>query len=215
MTKIAEIFLSIAGEGSWMGRPAIFVRFSGCNLSCEWCDERHPAIDMEFGDVVSKVLNMSKTINRVVITGGEPLLQKSDCLSMVKIFVSSGYRTMIETNGTLINRLSPEELRILKLCEVTVSPKKGHVSGNSIRAAMNLSSNFKFVVGCKSWSLEEVKEIVEKYRIPKEVVWLMPLTVEGKIEDKLAKEIWNFCVENGYNYSDRLHVRVWRNEKGK
>ncbi len=215
MTKIAEIFLSIAGEGSWMGRPAIFVRFSGCNLSCEWCDERHPAIDMEFRDVVSKVLNVSKTINRVVITGGEPLLQKSDCLSMVKIFVSKGYRIMIETNGTLINRLSPEELRILKLCEVTVSPKKGHVSGNSIRAAMNLSSNFKFVVGGKSWSLEEVKEVVEKYGIPKEVVWLMPLTVEGKIEDKLAKEIWNFCVENGYNYSDRLHVRVWRNEKGK
>ncbi len=215
MPNIAEIFSSISGEGSWMGRAAIFVRFSGCNLSCEWCDEKHAGKYIELDKVIECVLSMSKKIKRVVITGGEPLLQKEDCISLIEKLSNNGFKIMIETNGTLINKLNSKDTQILKRCELTVSPKKGHVSGNSIRVAKNLFSNFKFVVGSKSWKLEEVKSIVDKYDISGEYVWLMPLTINGEIDDELTKEIWEFCVENGYNYSDRLHVRVWKGEKGR
>ena len=216
MPRIAEIFSSIAGEGAWMGRPAVFIRFSGCNLSCEWCDEKHARTGGTLTSMEEIIEECRRSgLKRVVVTGGEPLLQKEDCVSLVKKLMDVGFKVMIETNGTLLNRLSQEERAILRCCEITVSPKKGHLSGNAVRTAMSLSAQFKFVVGGESWSCEEVREIVEKYSIDRENVWLMPLSVNGVIEDDLARTVWDFCVKEGYNYSDRLHVRVWKGEKGR
>ncbi len=214
--KIAEIFPSIAGEGSWMGRVAVFVRFSGCNLNCEWCDEKHArnGVNMSVEEVVRKVRGYAN-VRRVVITGGEPLLQKSECIELVREL--DDYRIMIETNGTMLNKLHSDEKSVLRSCEITVSPKKGKISGNAVRAAISLSCQFKFVVGNAegAWKVEEVREFVEKYGICKEDVWLMPLSTGGEIDDKLAREIWESCVKNGYNYSDRLHIRVWKGERGR
>ena len=217
MPKIAEIFSSIAGEGSWMGRPATFIRFSGCNLSCEWCDEKHARSGEGEFRSVEEILEECRSagLRRVVITGGEPLLQKEDCLKLARELTKSGFRVMIETNGTLLNRLTQDERVVLRECEVTVSPKKGNVSGNAVRAAINLSAQFKFVVGENSWKCEEVRELVNRYSIDRESVWLMPMSVDGEIREELAREVWKFCVKEGYNYSDRLHVRVWKGEKGK
>ena len=217
--KVSEIFASIAGEGSWMGRPSIFIRFSGCNLACEWCDEKHARTgeNLSVDEVVEKVVEMSGSIRRVVITGGEPLLQKESCVKLIKELKKLNYDVMIETNGTLLNRLNQEEKEAVRSCEITVSPKQGKISGNAIRAAISLASQFKFVVGEGegAWKPEEVKKAVEKYGISKNAVWLMPMSVNDVIDDELAREVWEFCVREGYNYSDRLHVRVWKNIRGK
>ncbi len=217
--RISEIFASIAGEGSWMGRPSIFIRFSGCNLACEWCDEKHARTgeNLSVDEVVEKVVEMSGSIRRVVITGGEPLLQKESCVKLIKELKKLNYDVMIETNGTLLNRLNQEEKEAVRSCEITVSPKQGKISGNAIRAAISLASQFKFVVGEGegAWKPEEVKKAVEKYGISKNAVWLMPMSVNDVIDDELAREVWEFCVREGYNYSDRLHVRVWKNIRGK
>ncbi len=201
-----------------MGRPATFIRFSGCNLSCEWCDEKH-ARDIEGGEYLNlrEVVEECKKrrLRRVVITGGEPLLQKEDCIKLVKELTALGFRVMIETNGTLLNRLNQEEREILRNCEITVSPKKGHLSGNAVRTAISLSAQFKFVVGENSWRCDEVRDLARKYSIHNENIWLMPMSLNGIIDEDLARRVWEFCVKEEFNYSDRLHVRVWKNEKGR
>jgi len=221
MPKISEVFASIAGEGSWMGKPAVFIRFSGCNLSCEWCDEKHAKkgkiVDMD--ELLVEIAEVRKNccISRAVITGGEPLLQKDDCIKLILELRKLDLQVMIETNGTLLNRLDSKEKNVLRSCEITVSPKKGKISGNAIRAAMSVSSHFKFVIGegNGAWMPDDVRKVVEKYDIKRDLVWLMPMSINGVIDNELAREIWEFCVKEGYNYSDRLHVRVWGNIRGK
>ena len=102
--KITEIFYSIQGEGFWVGTPCIFIRLSGCNLSCSWCDTKHE---------IKKELNESEILEEikqyptkmVVITGGEPTQQLLiDLLMGLKM---AGYKIHLETNGTI--ELSPAE----------------------------------------------------------------------------------------------------------
>ena len=98
MKKINEIFYSIQGEGYYTGVPAIFIRFSGCNLNCEFCDTDHSLgkimSDEEILDIIRKF-----PAKHVVLTGGEPSMQLDDCfLSLLK---AQGFYLQIETNGTL------------------------------------------------------------------------------------------------------------------
>jgi organic radical activating enzyme len=99
---VVEIFDSIQGEGSWLGRPCTFVRMGGCNLSCPWCDTDHSHhVEKSIDEIVYRV-NMP----RVVLTGGEPLLQ--DLEPLVVRLTSMGIEVALETNGTLP---LPERLR--------------------------------------------------------------------------------------------------------
>ncbi len=115
--KINEIYYTIQGEGYYTGTPAVFVRFSSCNLACPWCDTNHLSGDlMTAGEIVKKVTSLwpSRTENPVVVlTGGEPALQTDDeliqALHAIKAFIA------IETNGT---REIPEGIDW-----VTCSPK--------------------------------------------------------------------------------------------
>ena len=99
--RVNEIFYSIQGEGAFAGTPAVFVRFSGCNLDCPWCDTDHsPAVEMtrdELEDAVAGLL-AGHDGAIVVLTGGEPALQLHDD---EPLFRGSARRICIETNGTL------------------------------------------------------------------------------------------------------------------
>ena len=100
--KINDIFYSIQGEGYYTGEPAVFVRFSGCNLACSWCDTNHLSGDLMTADEIEKKVTslwQGKDKNPVVVlTGGEPALQTDDeliqALHAIKAFIA------IETNGT-------------------------------------------------------------------------------------------------------------------
>lgn len=97
MRKINEIFYSLQGEGAFTGTPMIFIRFSGCNLSCVFCDTQHQSgrwmSDVEILDEVEKF-----PAETVVLTGGEPSLFIDD--EFIGLLHSHGYRVHIETNGT-------------------------------------------------------------------------------------------------------------------
>lgn len=103
--KINEIFLSIQGEGNYLGLPCIFVRTQGCNLHCPFCDTKDTwkggiedkDVDTVFGDI-NRIYNANK-VNLVVITGGEPCLQP-DLQDLVDKLIVNGYTVAIETNGT-------------------------------------------------------------------------------------------------------------------
>ena len=100
--RISEIFRSIQGEGRSQGLITTFVRLSGCNLNCSWCDTpyaREGGKEVPAGDIFQAVEFSS--CSRVCITGGEPLVQRDEVGSLVKQLDEAGYEVEIETNGTI------------------------------------------------------------------------------------------------------------------
>lgn len=97
MNKINEIFYSMQGEGYYTGKPAVFVRFSGCNLHCSYCDTQHTSFtELSDEDIVAEV--MKYPADFVVLTGGEPTLQATTHL--IDLLHEKGRYVSIETNGT-------------------------------------------------------------------------------------------------------------------
>ncbi|MCR5019054.1 MAG: 7-carboxy-7-deazaguanine synthase QueE [Bacteroidales bacterium] len=113
--KVNEIFYSLQGEGYWTGTPMVFVRFSGCNLKCPWCDTSHESgVEMTVDEILHAVLDASEgRCHRVCLTGGEPLL-KVDA-PLIDALHARNHLIHVETNGTLPR---PEGLDW-----VTMSPK--------------------------------------------------------------------------------------------
>lgn len=99
MYKVNEIFYSLQGEGRWMGRPAVFVRMSGCNLKCPFCDTDFRGYsEMSADDILSRCLEEGGECRFIVLTGGEPSLQVDE--QLISTLHQEGYYLSMETNGT-------------------------------------------------------------------------------------------------------------------
>ena len=120
MNKINEVFYSLQGEGRFTGKPAVFVRYSGCNLECDFCDTRHQSGKM-ISDEELIALVCQYPSSHVVFTGGEPTLFLKS--SILKSLRESGKFIQVETNGTL--RLDDEILHLIDW--ITCSPKNGNL----------------------------------------------------------------------------------------
>ena len=95
--RINEIFYSLQGEGHYAGTPAVFVRFSGCNLSCSFCDTRHQSgMDMTPDEILQAISRFPA--RRVILTGGEPTLQLT--AEFIELLHVNGYSVNVESNGT-------------------------------------------------------------------------------------------------------------------
>ncbi|MBF0479004.1 MAG: 7-carboxy-7-deazaguanine synthase QueE [Candidatus Omnitrophica bacterium] len=108
--KISEIFRSIQGEGKYLGADQIFVRFSGCNLSCGWCDtpasrDKSAGLTMDALDLLSAIARHGSGWHSVSLTGGEPLLQSDFLLEFLPQLKKKPERIFLETNGTLFQAL--------------------------------------------------------------------------------------------------------------
>jgi len=114
--KVNEIFLSIQGESTWQGMPFVFVRLSGCNLRCSYCDTTYAYDDGEeltVEQVETRIRQFDCT--RVEFTGGEPLLQE-ECFELASKMARDGYDVLVETNGTLdVSRL---DRRVVKIIDI-------------------------------------------------------------------------------------------------
>ena len=113
---VNELFYSIQGESTWSGLPCGFVRLSGCNLRCRYCDTQYAyehGFPMQVRDIVQQLNRMS--CSHVTITGGEPLLQK-DTPMLVSTLLQNGFNISVETNGSQdIGIVDPECVRIMDL----------------------------------------------------------------------------------------------------
>lgn len=118
--KINEIFYSIQGEGTRAGTANIFIRFSGCNLKCSFCDTEHESFtEMSINDIVNEM--KLYPCNWVILTGGEPTIH--DLKPLIKRLKKLNYKIAIETNGT-------NSTRFLNLDWIAVSPKKAWIHGD-------------------------------------------------------------------------------------
>lgn len=123
--RVSDIFYSLQGEGYHAGRAAVFIRLSGCNLKCPFCDTYFSRYNHMDEDVIlEKVKRIGKDCRFVVITGGEPTMH--DCTFLVDLLHSNGYEVAMESNGT---RLAPTALDWL-----TISPKQAFVMNGHVRA---------------------------------------------------------------------------------
>lgn len=135
MYKINEIFQSLQGEGFHTGTPAVFVRFSGCNLKCAFCDTRHQIGEMMSVQAIVDEINKYPMAPLVVLTGGEPSLFISE--DFVDKLKETGKRIAIETNGT---RHLP-----INLDWVTLSPKTGFMGGDAEPCVLRQCDELKVV----------------------------------------------------------------------
>jgi 7-cyano-7-deazaguanosine (preQ0) biosynthesis protein QueE len=221
-----EIFASIQGEGVSAGLPSTFIRLAICNLRCTWCDTAY-TWDWEHYDRAEQTMPLSidgafaaitaLPPRNIVITGGEPLIQRRQLERLVQELKVRGYRIEVETNGTV----SPGELREL-VDQFNVSPKLAH-SGNEgliridppvLREFASLDSAFfKFVVQGEA-DLAEVEALRDQFAVPPARVVLMP---EGRTAAELtARSPWlaETCNQRGYRFSTRLHILIWGDKRG-
>ena len=232
-----ELFYTIQGEGTNVGKPSVFLRLSLCNLHCSWCDtpytwnwENTPwKTDtgtkykkteqiISLSPLEIKSLLEKEKCKNLVLTGGEPLIQQVEIKKLLEL-LSSEWSVEIETNGTII----PESLAHFSHVQYNVSPKLSH-SGNPVELALIPASlewfskcpkaYFKFVLSRKE-DLEEVRELQERYNIPYERIVLMPRGTSSEEIKKSSLEIINLCMEHQYRFSDRLHVHIWGNTRAK
>ena len=229
--KISELFFSIQGEGELTGVPSVFVRTSGCNLRCRWCDTKYASWKPEgenvtINDLLEKVC--SYPARHVVISGGEPMIVKS-IKDFTRLLKESGKHITIETAGTLAPNGIQCDLASLspKLSDST--PKEGDISKEwidrheskrldyGILSEWVNSYNFqlKFVVS-KEEEIKEIQNVISRIegKIIPEKVLLMP---EGVDPDTLRSRydlLIDLCKENGYRLCNRLHIDLFGNTPG-
>ena len=206
MLKVCEIFLSIQGESSFAGLPCIFVRLSGCNLHCDWCDSRyHQEIqnEMSISEIIDAISEY-KPVDLVEITGGEPLLQK-DTPALLDTLERTGFRVLLETNGTLpISDIPPHVINIMDV----KCPSSGHKDSFLRENIIYLDpgrDELKFVIADKAdydfarefimynnlWGYKILFSAVFDRLQPKELVsWVIEDRLAVRIQLQLHKYIW-------------------------
>ncbi|MCX5899721.1 MAG: radical SAM protein [Proteobacteria bacterium] len=148
MLKVNEIFYSIQGESSFAGLPCVFVRLTGCNLRCSWCDTTYAydeGLDFSVEAVMARI--RAYPCRLVEITGGEPLLQ-NDAPVLARLLLDQGYTVLVETNGSLnIDHLDTRCVRIVDMkCPSSGESEKNDLSNLE---RLTMQDEVKFVVGSR------------------------------------------------------------------
>lgn len=234
-----EIFHSVQGEGVSTGAPRVFIRLSGCNLHCKWCDtaytwnwegtpfqhEKDEKFDLSAQTISLSVSEIADRVAAfqpvgIVITGGEPLLQQGrlpEIIAAIKAAAGPVW-VEIETNGSI--KPGAELARLVN--QFNVSPKLFH-SGNDTDLALKPESLtvfaslpstwFKFVIG-EPEDIAEVDQLVRHLKVGADRVMLMPLGTDTPTLRQRSAWLTDECLKRGYRFSDRLHIHLFGDTRG-
>ncbi len=226
---IAELYQSIQGEGEYLGTPSVFLRTTGCNLRCWFCDTpftswKPEGSDVPLAELIEKLLSFE--CEHIVITGGEPLLPR-DIEPLTEELKRAGRFITIETAGTVYRSVA---------CDLmSISPKLGNSTpsiSRSVRWATRHEAlrhrpdvireltrryryQFKFVID-ESGDVEQVEHYLSSLpEIDRSRVWLMPQAVSAI--DLTEKSAWlEPLAENaGFRFTSRWHIAEFGNERGR
>jgi 7-carboxy-7-deazaguanine synthase len=207
--KINEIFYSVQGEGKWTGLPNIFIRTTGCNLRCKYCDTKYAYDDGTEMSMESIVKHIGKYPGKYVcITGGEPLLQ-DEISYLVTMLLKKGYNICLETNGSMnIKSFSDKKSLMISLdikCPSSNMHEKMDFDNISL---LNKRDQLKFIIKDEK-DYNYAKDIIKKYK-PKCTVFFQP--VWGTNSTNLAK--WILADRLDVKLGLQMHKILWGNKRG-
>jgi 7-carboxy-7-deazaguanine synthase len=167
--QITEIYRSIQGESSFAGLPCIFVRLTGCNLRCDWCDSEYTFTGgqrMSLEEVEAEIAHLLP-VKLVEITGGEPMLQEREVVPLMERLLASGYQILLETSGERLLERVPKQ--VVKIVDVKC-PHSGE--GESFRLsnleALTRQDEIKFVLSNRV-DYEFARDFVHEHALPTRV----------------------------------------------
>lgn len=234
---INELFYSLQGEGKLAGMPTVFVRTSGCNLRCWFCDSYHTSWEpthawMDLENIIEDV--EGHDAEHVVLTGGEPMMHEVS-VELLDRLGDRGYHTTVETNGTIYRDAHIDLASISpKLASSTPTPERNPKGEGDwaerhekqridIEALSGLvdeyESQLKFVV-TDTEDITEITNLVERVRdatsssVADSDVLLMPEGVTREELEETRTMVAELAMEHGYRYTPRLHVNLWNDAPG-
>jgi 7-carboxy-7-deazaguanine synthase len=227
--RIAEIFHSIQGEGLLAGVPSIFIRTSGCNLRCHWCDTPYASWkpegpEMSVSEILKKISEWD--CNHIVLTGGEPMIAP-DLPELATALKKQKKHITIETAGTVLPNGIPCDLASLspKLANSTPSPERDP-AWNKKHEATRLQPEviaewirkypfqLKFVVSSEN-DLAEIKDLLSRLPpVPFHQILLMPEGIDRKTLASRSPWLVEICKREGFRFCPRLHIDLFGHKRG-
>lgn len=229
--RLSEIFYSIQGEGTLVGVPSVFVRTSGCNLRCRWCDTPYASWKPEGEDwTIEQILT---EVNRhptrfVVVTGGEPMIAK-EMPALLTALREAGKHITIETAGTVAPDGVPCDLASIspKLGNSTPLPgeiepawierhERTRLQPDVLRAwCAHYDVQLKFVISSEA-DVEEAAGVVHSIGLPiaPERILVMPEGISVEALREKSALLVETCKQRGWRFSPRLHVELFGNKRG-
>lgn len=227
---IAETFYSIQGEGELTGVPSFFIRTSGCNLRCNWCDTPYASWQPEgqnrtVEDLLAEV--RSQPGRHVVLTGGEPMLAR-ELPALAAALREAGYHITIETAGTLppagiacdLASLSPKLANSMPDERLPAAWRERHeatrLRPDVLRAWLEgYDCQFKFVVSSPA-DLAEIDALLGSIgrELPPHKVLLMPEATALETMRERSAWLGELCKARGFRYAHRLHLELYGNRRG-
>jgi len=221
--KISEIFYSLQGEGGLVGVPSIFVRTSGCNLRCNWCDTPYASWnpegeEMTIDAIMASVRKYPATY--VVVTGGEPMIAPGiwELTSRLK---RAGMHVTIETAGTVwadvqcdLLSISPKLKNSTPEGQFAAQHERLRIQPEVLTRLMSLHEyQLKFVIAERG-DLDEIRALVKTLGAPRRNVILMPEGVDPETLRERTKWVAEMCKAEGFRFTPRLHIELYGNKRG-
>ena len=221
--KIAELFYSIQGEGSFVGVPSFFIRVSGCNLRCGWCDTPYASWSPEGAELsIAQILDevSAHPMKHVVVTGGEPMIFP-EVIPLTQRLKDAGFHLTVETAGTVFQPVA---------CDLmSISPKMSNSTPQGEWAAQHERTRerpevlselmgryeyqLKFVIE-KPADVDEARALVRSLGANASRVILMPEGTDAELLRQRALWLTEICKQEGFRFSPRLHVDLYGNRRG-
>jgi len=225
--RIAEIFYSVQGEGTLVGVPSTFVRTSGCNLRCTWCDTPYTSWQPEGADQsIDAILNQVRGFGakHVVVTGGEPMIAPG-IVSLTERLKQHELHITIETAGTVFAPVICDLMSISpKLANSTPKERDNgrwaaqherlRYQPEVLRQLMDTyPCQLKFVVESPD-DIGEIRSMLADLGAGADRVVLMPEGTDPETLRNRGRWIVEICKTEGWRFSPRLHVDLWGNTRG-
>ena len=206
--KVNEIYYSIQGESTHVGRPCIFIRLTYCNLRCTYCDTEYAFYegkDIEIPEIMAKIKQWN--CNLVEVTGGEPLFQ-DECIYLLNELRNQNYEVLLETGGSL--SISDVPIEIVRIVDFKC-PSSGMEKKNlwSIVNDLQPHDEVKFVIGDRE-DFDWAKEMLNKYSLNEKCSILFSPTF-GKIDPSLIVE-WILEGDIPVRMQLQMHKHIWESE---
>lgn len=212
----------------YTGVPSLFIRTSGCNLRCVWCDTPYTSWKADGQarsiDEIMVETDPFRGLPFAVVTGGEPMLQR-DLPDLIEALKARGHHITIETAGTIFDPAVRPDFFSISPKTSNSTPGQKHPYERTLHESNNrheplsqlvecgIDFQLKFVVQCEE-DMSEIVALVESLSVPHSRVYLMPQAVDKSTLRTRGRWLAEVCKREGFSYSGRLHIDLWGNTRG-